>query len=79
MINMEKKSQSLQSKIENQPEFSKEIENTINHKVIQKIKEEVIKINKEAKYGEIPYRWFFLICYCLNALANQIQWVAYSA
>ena len=28
---------------------------------------------KEIKYGETPYRWFFLISYCLNGFVNQIQ------
>ena len=79
MFDTEKQSQSLQLKSENQPKINGEIENDINHKNKQEIKEEVITIKKEAKYGEIPYRWFFLICYCLSAFANQIQWVAYSS
>ena len=41
--------------------------------------EEIIATQKELKYGETPYRWFFLVCYCLSGFVNQIQWVAYSA
>ena len=46
---------------------------------IQETKEEIITPKKEIKYGETPYRWFFLVSYCLNGFVNQIQWVAYSA
>ena len=31
------------------------------------------------KYGEIPYRWFFLVSYCLINFVNQLQWVCFSA
>ena len=34
---------------------------------------------KEIKYGEIPYRWFFLVSYCLLNFVNQMQWVCFSA
>ena len=78
MSDSEKQSQSLQLS-ENQRQVNSEKEKDIYHKDNKKIKEEIITINKETKYGEIPYRWFFLVCYCLSAFANQIQWVAYSA
>ena len=45
----------------------------------QNTKEEIITTKKEEKYGETPYRWFFLISYCLSGFVNQVQWVAYSA
>ena len=41
--------------------------------------EEIITTKKEEKYGETPYRWFFLVCYCLNGFVNQMQWVCFSA
>ena len=34
---------------------------------------------KEIKYGETPYRWFFLISYSLSAFSNQMQWVTFSS
>ena len=39
----------------------------------------VITTIKEIKYGEIPYRWFFLVSYCLLNFVNQMQWVCFSA
>ena len=39
----------------------------------------VITTTKEIKYGETPYRWFFLVSYCTSGFVNQMQWVAYSA
>ena len=41
--------------------------------------EEIITTKKEVKYGETPYRWFFLVCYCLSSFVNQMQWVCFSA
>ena len=34
---------------------------------------------EEERYRETPYRWFFLVSYCLSVFVNQMQWVAYSA
>jgi len=45
----------------------------------QETKETIIASKKEIKYGETPYRWFFLVSYCLSGFVNQVQWVAYSA
>ena len=39
----------------------------------------MITTTKENKYGEIPYRWFFLVSYCLLNFVNQMQWVCFSA
>ena len=39
----------------------------------------MITTTKEIKYGEIPYRWFFLVSYCLLNFVNQMQWVCFSA
>ena len=44
-----------------------------------KNKVEIIATKKEEKYGETPYRWFFLVSYCLMCFVNQIQWVCFSA
>ena len=41
--------------------------------------EEIITTRKEIKYGETPYRWFFLVSYCLLNFTNQVQWVCFSA
>ena len=38
-----------------------------------------ITIKKEIKYGETPYRWFFMVSYCLLVFSNQLQWVCFSA
>lgn len=43
------------------------------------ISAEIINTKKDIKFGETPYRWFFLISYCLNAFVNQVQWVCFSA
>ena len=43
-----------------------------------KNKVEIIATKKEEKYGETPYRWFFLVSYCLMCFVNQIQWVCFS-
>ena len=40
---------------------------------------QVITTKKEEKYGETPYRWFFLVSYCLMCFVNQAQWVCFSA
>ena len=40
---------------------------------------EGVTIKKEIIYGETPYRWFFMISYCLLVFANQLQWVCFSA
>ena len=40
---------------------------------------QIITTKKEEKYGETPYRWFFLVSYCLMCFVNQIQWVCFSA
>ena len=40
---------------------------------------EEIAIKKEIIYGETPYRWFFMISYCLLVFVNQLQWVCFSA
>ena len=57
------------SRTENQKKAIKEEEavkqNNIN----------IINTKNEEKYGETPYRWFFLISYCLICFVNQLQWV----
>ena len=40
---------------------------------------EIIYKKEEIKYGETPYRWYFVTSYCLCVFANQFQWVAFSA
>jgi Na+/melibiose symporter-like transporter len=40
---------------------------------------EIIYTKEEIKYGETPYRWYFVTSYCLCVFANQFQWVAFSA
>ena len=61
------------SRTENQKKAIKEEEavkqNNIN----------IINTKNEEKYGETPYRWFFLISYCLICFVNQLQWVCFSA
>ena len=39
----------------------------------------VVVHKEEERYGEIPYRWFFVISYFLLVFANQFQWVTFSA
>ena len=41
--------------------------------------EDIITTKKEIKYAESPYRWFFLVAYCLSGFVNQVQWVCFSA
>ena len=41
--------------------------------------EEIANNAINIKYGEIPYRWFFLVSYCLINFVNQLQWVCFSA
>ena len=41
--------------------------------------EEIANNAINVKYGEIPYRWFFLVSYCLINFVNQLQWVCFSA
>ena len=80
MSEAQKKSQSLQLQNEDNPEIHTETEKEINKNSTKEKKEEIIiETRKEIKYGETPYRWFFLISYCLSGFVNQIQWVAYSA
>lgn len=38
-----------------------------------------IVLKKEIRYGETPYRWYFIISYCLCVFSNQFQWVTFSA
>ena len=38
---------------------------------------DIIKI--KLKYEETPYRWFFLVSFCLCSFANQMQWVTFSS
>mgnify|MGYP002627203269 CR=1 FL=1 len=48
--------------------------------IAQENSEEIVpKSDKEIQYGETPYRWFFIISYCLTAFSNQMQWVSFSA
>ena len=80
MSETQKKSQSLQLQNEENPEIRTETEKEINKNSTKEKKEEIIiETRKEIKYGETPYRWFFLISYCLSGFVNQMQWVAYSA
>ena len=66
--------------------------NNINNKNIEQIQKTekkmtesspVIIINpnssEQKQYGEIPYRWFFLIAYCLTIFADGFQWQTFSA
>ena len=62
-------------KIEQPDETEKRIE--LSPENINQNKEIIIK--NEIKYGETPYRWFFMISYCLLVFANQLQWVSFSA
>ena len=39
--------------------------------------EEIANNAINVKYGEIPYRWFFLVSYCLINFVNQLQWVCF--
>ena len=57
--------------IETQKDMIQETENKNNV--------QIITTKKEEKYGETPYRWFFLVSYCLMCFVNQIQWVCFSA
>ena len=80
MSETQKNSQSLKLQNEEHPEIHTETEKEINKNSTKEKKEEIIiETRKEIKYGETPYRWFFLISYCLSGFVNQIQWVAYSA
>ena len=51
----------------------------LNKAEVQNIQEEISSTKKEVKYGETPYRWFFLVAYCLSVFVNQMQWLSYSA
>ena len=79
MDNKEKNVQSLPLK--NEVQATKETESLKVNKPfqVQETTEEIITTKKEIKYGETPYRWFFLVAYCLSGFVNQMQWVAYSA
>ena len=71
-------------KVENPGKFITEkpvgaIQRDLNQTELQNIQEEISSTKKEGKYGETPYRWFFLVAYCLSVFVNQMQWVAYSA
>ena len=79
MSETEKKSETLQLQKEEQPKIHKESKNDLIPENTKEKKEEIITTRKEIKYGEIPYRWFFLVSYCLSGFVNQVQWVAYSA
>ena len=79
MSNKEINVQSLPLKNEVPSTIETESQKVNKPSQIQETKEEIITPKKEIKYGETPYRWFFLISYCLNGFVNQIQWVAYSA
>ena len=70
----------------------KDINNNINNENIEQIQKTekkmtesspVIIINpnssEQKQYGEIPYRWFFLIAYCLTIFADGFQWPTFSA
>ena len=58
---------------------SQETEKQINLSPENDNQNEEIVIKKEIKYGETPYRWFFMISYCLLVFVNQLQWVSFSA
>ena len=45
----------------------------LNKAEVQNIQEELSSTKKEVKYGETPYRWFFLVAYCLSVFVNQMQ------
>jgi len=53
-------------------------QNLIQTEKIMELQETIIS-EKDIKYQETPYRWFFLISYSLNAFSNQMQWVSFSA
>ena len=40
---------------------------------------ENVEKGKEIIYKETPYRWFFLVAYCLSVISNQMQWVCFSS
>lgn len=40
---------------------------------------EVANVNDNKTYGEVPYRWFVMVAYCLCVFANGFQWVTFSA
>ena len=79
MSNKEINGQSLQLKTDNPASIETEAQKVNKPSEIQETKEEIITTKKEIKYGETPYRWFFLVSYCLMGFVNQMQWVAYSA
>ena len=79
MSNKEVSGQSLKIKNENPAPIETETQKVNKPSDIQESKGEIIKSKKEIKYGETPYRWFFLVSYCLSGFVNQMQWVAYSA
>ena len=79
MSETEKKSETLQLQKEEQPKIHTETQKDLIPENTKEKKEEIITTRKEIKYGEIPYRWFFLVSYCLSGFVNQVQWVAYSA
>ena len=56
-----------------------ESQKDLNQPQAQSTKEEIITTRKDLNYGESPYRWFFLVSYCLSGFVNQMQWVSYSA
>ena len=56
-----------------------ESQKDLNQPQAQNTKEEIITTRKDLNYGESPYRWFFLVSYCLSGFVNQMQWVSYSA
>jgi len=59
--------------------MSDNIENNIESQKDENSSDLIPFPEKEIKYGETPYRWFFLISYSLSAFSNQIQWVAFSS
>ena len=60
---------------EENEEKEKEENNPQSQELIPSSKE----LEKEIKYGETCYRWFFLISYSLSAFSNQVQWVSFSS
>lgn len=79
MSNKEVSGQTLKINNENPAPIETETQKVNKPSDIQESKGEIIKSKKEIKYGETPYRWFFLVSYCLSGFVNQMQWVAYSA
>ena len=52
--------------------------NTEENNVEKRVSGEIV-YNEETKYGEMPYRWYFIVAYFLLVFSNQFQWVTFSA